>query len=136
MKRNTIKRLIMALILTLGGLISLPSYSWPEVDHMNMCGAPAKVVRAYDGNFRSWAAHDNYIAKRGNAYYYRTMCPNVKAVKNYKKAKKRVVRKAKRIARSTKAKSFKRRVKYNEKADCIRVDRMNVSGPAVRVVRR
>ncbi len=154
---NTIKKYLLPLALLLGSMVSMPAYAWPDVDHMNMCGAPAKVARSYAGDFKSWAAYDNYVAKRGKAHYFRTMCPQVKAVKNYKKVanvankvakrtakkavkrtvKKRAVRKSTpRIARSTKAKSFKRRVKYNEKADCVRVDRMNASGAAVRVVRR
>ena len=148
MKRNTIKRLIMALILTLGGLISLPSYSWPEVDHMNMCGAAAKVDRTYGGNFKGWAARDQFVTqKRRAGAYYRANCPKtvapvkkvakkkVYAKKEKRTYKKKVVRKV-RIAKSSKAKSFRKKVKYDEHADCVRVDRMNGYGSAVKVVRR
>lgn len=149
MKNNTFKRLIMALILTLGGLISIPSYAWPEVDHMNMCGAAAKVTRAYGGNFRGWAAHDKFVGYKTRAgYYYRNNCPSTKSpVKMAKKVKKvtkrkvvkksykKVVKKT-RIVKSSKAKSFKKRVKYDMHADCARVDRMNGYGAATRVIRR
>ena len=154
MKINSIKKLVLALIFTVGSFMTLPAYAWPDVDHMNMCGAAAKTVRAYGGNFRGWAAHDNYIAQRGGAkYYFRTMCPETKAVKMkkavYKKRAAKKVKKvikvnkinneAKRPVKVTAVKKVKRKVKstYNHKLDCARVDGMNASNSsAVRVVRR
>ena len=131
------KKWFLGLAFTLSSLLTLPTYAWPEVDHMNMCGAAAKPVHA---GWQGWAQHDRYIAKRGNAYYLRTNCPTtvapVKKAKSYKKVAKvaKVVkaRKSVRIAKSSKAKSFKRKVKYDMHADCARVDKMNASGPAVR----
>ncbi|MFW5432510.1 MAG: hypothetical protein ACKE5Q_06960 [Methylophilaceae bacterium] len=127
----SMKKWMLGLVLTLGSLLTLPAYAWPEVDHMNMCGSATKAVQ---GGFTNWAQYDRYVAKRGNAYYLRTNCPNtvapakksapVKKAK-YTAVKKRAVRKSVRIAKSSKARSFKRRVKYDEKADCARVDRMN-----------
>ena len=148
MKMNSIKKLVLALIFTVGSFMTLPAYAWPDVDHMNMCGAPAKSVRAYGGNFRGWAAHDNYIAQRGGGkYYFRTMCPETKASKMkkgaYKKKAVEKVRKVRKVAkRPVKIRAVKRvkrisRAKYNEKVDCARVDRMNASNmSAVKVVRR
>jgi len=134
------KRLILSLLLTIGSFLTLPAYAWPEVDHMNMCGGAAKTVRAYGGNFRGWAAHDNYIAYRGKAYYLRSNCPTtvapVKKAAKKKVVKRKVAAKPVRIAKSSKAKAFKRTVKYDLHADCVQVDRMNSSGPAVRQVRR
>ncbi len=121
----SMKKWILGLVLTLGSMVTFPAYAWPEVDHMNMCGSPTKAVQ---GGFKSWAQYDQYVAKRGNAYYLRTNCPSIVApVKKakYVPAKKRIIRKSVRIAKSSKAKNFKRRVKYDEKADCARVDRMN-----------
>ena len=148
MNKYTIKRLIMALILTVGSLISLPSYAWPEVDHMNMCGAAAKVDRAYGGNFKGWVARDRFVTqKRRAGAYYRANCPETVApvkkaskkkiyVKKAKRTYKKKVVKKVRIAKSSKAKSFRKKVKYDEHADCVRVDKMNAYGPATRVVRR
>jgi len=133
---------LLSLFLLIASVLTLPAYAWPEVDHMNMCGAPVKVDRAYAGGFRGWAAHDIYTNyKRRAGYYYRTNCPGTKAPVKAKKVykKKRIVKRATkktRIARSSKAKSFTRKVKYDKHADCVRVDGMNRSGPAVRVVRR
>ncbi len=150
MKINSIKKLVLALIFTVGSFMTLPAYAWPDVDHMNMCGTPAKTVRAYGGSFRGWADHDNYIAQRvGAKYYFRTMCPETKAVKMKKAAyKKPVMKKAKKAVvkktaiKVTKVKAVKKvkrvsKSKYNEKLDCARVDRMNASNmSAVRVIRR
>ena len=118
MKLFSMKKWMLGLVLTLGSFLTLPAYAWPEVDHMNMCGSPTKAVQA---GFTNWAQYDRYVAKRGNAYYLRTNCPNI--VAPVKKVAKKTYRK--RFAKSLKAKSFKRRVKYDEKADCARVDRMN-----------
>ena len=140
------KGLSLALLLILGSFLTLPAHAWPEVDHMNMCGAPAKVVQAYGGAFRGWQAHDKYIAnKNRTGYYYKTNCPQtvasvkakpVKTKKVAKKAiKKRVIvkkRKSVRIAKSRKAKSFKRKVKYDLHADCVRVDRLNSYGASIK----
>ena len=141
----TMRKLVLSLILTIGSFLTLPAYAWPEVDHMNMCGAAAKTVRAYGGSFRGWQAHDNFVGYRNRAgYYYRNNCPEtvapVKKVakKTYKKPAKKVYKKRVkkvRIAKSSKARKFKRRVKYDEHADCARVDRMNGYGSAV-VVKR
>ena len=147
------RKILLSVILTLGSLLTLPAYAWPEVDHMNMCGSAVKVARAYDGEFRGWKAHDTYVNYRERAgYYYRNNCPSIVApVKPYKKkvnkaaVKKAVVKKAtstkalktkgttrkELIAKSSKAKAFKRKVTYDKHADCARVDKMNGSGPAV-----
>jgi len=100
---------------------------------MNMCGAAVKKIRAYSGDNRSWEARDNYIKHLGAQYYYLANCPQSKATKNYKgkdwtpgakmPAKPKVHKK--QIKKSHKK-------KYNKKADCIAVDRLNTSGPAVR----
>lgn len=141
----TMRKLVLSLILTIGSFLTLPAYAWPEVDHMNMCGAPVKTIRAYGGNFRGWPARDNFVGYLKRAgYYYRTNCPNTSAPvkkvakKTYKKpAKKAYKKRVKnvRIAKSSKARTSKRRVKYDEHADCARVDRMNSYGSAV-VVKR
>ncbi len=131
------KKLLLPLLLTFASLFSLPAFAWPEVDHMNMCGTAVKVDRSYGGNFRGWPAHDNFINyKKRAGYYFRNNCPTIKApIKSAKKTYKKVVKKKARIAKSSKAKAFRRSVKYDEKADCARVDRMNGVGSAV-VVKR
>ena len=85
------KRLVTALILSVASFITLPAFSWPDVDHMNMCGDPAKTVRAYGGSHQGWDARDHYISTRGMAYYFRTMCPDTKEVKMKKAAYKKPV---------------------------------------------
>ena len=134
---RNMKSWLLGLLFTATSVLTLPAYAWPEVDHMNMCGAATKVVQAYGGNWKGWNQHDKYIASRGTAYYLRSNCPKtvapVKSAK-VKSAAKKVYNKPviiSRIAKSTKAKSFKRTVKYDEKADCARVDRMNGYGSAV-----
>ena len=130
------KRWFLGVALALSSVLTLPTYAWPDVDHMNMCGAATKPVQA---GFRGWAQYDQYVARRGNAYYYRTNCPNTVASKAPRKAAKKAVAKKsyrkvvkrKRIAKSSKAKRFKRKVKYDKHADCVRVDKMNGVGPAV-----
>ena len=89
MNMSLIKRLVSALILSVGSFLTLPAYAWSDVDHMNMCGAPANTVRAYGGSQQGWNARDNYISARGMAYYFRTMCPETKAVKIKKAAYKK-----------------------------------------------
>ena len=134
MKIVSIKRLVLALILGLGSVMTLPAYAWPDTDEMNMCGAAVKKVRGYDGNHRGWAAHDNYVAHLGKGYYQRTNCPESKATKNYKgkywtpKAKmaKKSMKKAKPVMMK------KHKSKAPMKADaCIVTDRLNSTGPAV-----
>ena len=142
MNKPTLKKLLLSLFLIISGLLTSSAYAWPEVDHMNMCGAASKVSQKYAGNFKGWAARDHYVNKiRRAGYYYKANCP--KTVAPAKKSAKKMIKKAKlvkaktkRIARSGKAKSFKRKVKYDKHADCVRVDGMNQSGPAVRVLRR
>ena len=144
MNKPAIKKLLLSLFLTIGSLLSSSVYAWPEVDHMNMCGAATKVTQAYAGSFKGWAARDSYVNKvRRAGYYYRNNCPKTVApVKKqaYKKVamkvKKTSTAKSKRIVRSSKAKSFKKKVKYDKHADCVRVDGMNQSGPVIRVVRK
>ena len=129
-----INKWLLGLVLTVSSILTLPAYAWPEVDHMNMCGAATKVVRA---GWQGWAQHDRYIAKRGNGYYLQNNCPTTVApVKKAASAKRRAVKKSyrkagrrsARIAKSSKAKSFRRKVKYDEHADCARVDRVNGYG--------
>jgi len=173
MSNSAIRKLVLSLILTIGSLFTLPSFAWPEVDHMNMCGAAAKTSRVYAGNFKGWQARDNYVAGKARAgKYYRTNCPEIVAPVKKVVRKARKVRKNKRrsayvtkcryvkkctkvkrsrskrasrkkrakryprIARSSKARRFKRKVKYDKHADCVRVDRVNGYGSPVRVVRR
>ncbi|KAG1694928.1 hypothetical protein GQR58_006858 [Nymphon striatum] len=119
--------------------MSLPAYAWPDTDEMNMCGTAIKNVRSYGGDFRGWAAHDNYISQRGKAYYFRTNCPESKATKNYKGkdwtpgAKMRAKPKMhkKRMHKKHKKHMHKKHHAHNPNhknhADCIRVDKMNNS---------
>lgn len=142
MNKPVLKKLLLSLFLTIGSLLTTSAFAWPEVDHMNMCGSAAKMSQTYAGSFKGWAARDNHVNKvRRGGYYYRTNCPKTVAPVKKKTSKNTVMKvvkttkKTKRIARSSKAKSFKRRVKYDEHADCVRVDGMNQSGAAVRVVK-
>jgi len=138
----SVKRLVLALILSVGSFLTLPAYAWQDVDHMNMCGSPAKTVRSYGNNWQGWSNHDRYIEQRGMAYYFRTMCPETTAVKMKKAAyKKPAIKKAvkKAMIKKTKIKPIrsitKRRI-YNHKLDCARVDNLNGTGAIVRVIRR
>jgi len=169
MSNLVIRKLVLSLILTIGSLLTLPSFAWPEVDHMNMCGAAAKVSRTYAGNFKGWQSRDRYVAGKAQAgQYYRENCPRTFAPSNVapaykvvrkarkvrrykrrskyitkcryvrkctrvKRSKRKVSRKKRakkypRIARSSKARRFKRRVRYDKHADCVRVDRVNRAG--------
>jgi hypothetical protein len=139
------KKLLLTVILTLGSFMTLPAFAWPEVDHMNMCGPATRVVRAYKGDSQGFVQRDRYIAKRGNAYYYRTNCPNIKAplTKVASKQSKTVYKKARQIRKTGKAKKIIKKLRhsgykstYDEHADCARVDRVNGYGRPVRVVRR
>lgn len=143
MNKPTIKKLLLSLSLMISSLLATSAYAWPEVDHMNMCGSATKVSQTYAGSFKGWAARDNFVNKlRRGGYYYRTNCPKIVAPIKKKVSNKSVmsvvkkIKKANPIVRSSKAKSFKRTVKYDEHADCVRVDRMNQTGTAVRVVRK
>ena len=156
MRTYSAKKMVLVLMLAVGSFITQPAYAWKDVDHMNMCGPAVKTVRAYNGGFQGWNAHDSYIAKRGMAYYFRTMCPETKAVKMkkkkaYKKAmpKKPAVKKPavempekpempemkKDSEPKVKIKAVKRIAKstYNKKLDCERVDRLNLLGLAVQM---
>lgn len=147
MKIVSIKRLVLALALTLGSVMTLPAYAWPDTDEMNMCGAAIKTVRAYSGDHHSWAAHDNYVAQRGKAYYQRTNCPQSKATKNYKgknwapgskmRAKHKMHKK--HMYKKHSKHMHKRHMKHHMKhhghnpkhknhADCVRTDRLNNAG--------
>ncbi len=136
----SIKRLVLALILGIGSVMTLPAYAWPDTDEMNMCGAAVKKMRAYSGDHRGWASHDNYIKHLGAQYYYLANCPQSKATKNYKGkdwtpgAKMAVKHKAhkKHMHKHKKRVMKVHKKKYNKKSDCVAVDRMNTSGPAVR----
>ena len=145
MSNSTIRKLVLSIILTFGSFLSLPSYAWPEVDHMNMCGPAAKTSRTYGGEFKGWQSRDRYVANNRRAgYYYRNNCPGtaapvkkvIKKARKVKRTKKRASKKYPYIAKSSKARKFKRTVKYDKHADCVQVDRMNTSGSAVKVVRR
>ena len=148
MKIVSIKRLFLALTLGLASVMTLPAHAWPDTDEMNMCGAAVKNVRSYGGNHRGWAEHDNYIAQRGNAYYYRTNCPQSKAIKNYKgknwaprTKKMRVKHKMHKKHMQHKKHMYKHHKKYLNKhhknhTDCVRVDRMNNGGATVRKATR
>jgi hypothetical protein len=119
----SMKKWMFGLVLTLGGILTMPAYAWPEVDHMNMCGSATKAVK---GGFTTWADYDRYVAKRGKAYYLRTNCPNTVApVKAKKVAYKKVAKKAPVYAKTVSIKAIVKRATYNEKLDCARVDRMN-----------
>ena len=139
MKIHLTKRFVLALFLTMGSFFTLPAYAWPDVDHMNMCGAAAKSVQTYGGNFKGWNAHDIYLFQRGSDYYFRTMCPETVAVKMKKAAYKKSVKKApKLIITSVVEKQVLKRISrshYNEKLDCARVDRMNGLGMVVKRIR-
>ncbi len=154
----SVKRLVVTLILSVGCFITIPAYAWPDVDHMNMCGSPVKTVRAYSGNHQGWNSRDNFISTRGMAYYFRTMCPETKAVKMKKAAyKKPVIKKVsnekketvkvskkeagkevvvKKTIEKNPIRAIKKRSTYNHKLDCERVDKLNGTGAIVRVVRR
>ena len=122
----SIKKGILALVLTLGSFLTLPAFAWPEVDHMNMCGSATKAVQ---GGFTNWVQYDRYVAKRGKAYYLRTNCPNTVAStkKSYAKkvAYKKVAARAPNYAKPINIKKISKRSTYNEKLDCARVDLMN-----------
>lgn len=136
------RKAVLAFILTVGSLFTLPAFAWPEVDHMNMCGSATKVVRTYGGASQGWAQRDHYLERRGNAYYFRANCPDTKAPVKKAKAKtaynamKKSV--AKKAVKTVQVKKITKRLRggYDEHADCVQVDRMNNYGRAVNVVGR
>ena len=152
MNKVSIKRLVLTLILGLSSVMTLPAYAWPDTDEMNMCGAATKIVQAYGGDHRNWAAHDNYVAQRGNAYYQRTNCPQSKATKNYKRknwtpgAKMRMKPKAHKknahkkhtkhmqMKHSKKMHKLHQNTNHKKNADCIRTDALNNGGAIVKKV--
>ncbi len=149
MKIVSIKRLLLTLSLTLGSVMTLPAYAWPDTDEMNMCGAAIKTVRNYAGDHLSWAAHDNYVAQRGKAYYQRTNCPQSKATKNYKGKNWTPRNKKMRVKHKMHKKHAYKHHKHHSKqhvrkhghnpkhknhADCIRTDRLNNGGAIVKKV--
>lgn len=75
------KKLSLAFILTLMALFAAPAHAWPEVDHMNMCGAAAKVIRDYKGNPKSWHDRDKYTESRKATLYFQANCPETVAGK-------------------------------------------------------
>lgn len=75
------KKLSLAFIITLMTLFAAPAHAWPEVDHMNMCGAAAKVIRDYKGNPKAWSDRDKYTESRKAALYFRANCPETVAGK-------------------------------------------------------
>lgn len=143
MKIVSIKRLVLALILGLGSVMTLPAYAWPDIDEMNMCGAAVKNVRSYGSDHRGWAARDNYIAHRGKAYYHRTNCPQSKATKNYKGKNWTPNTEMRTKAKVHKKDAHKHHKKHSRKhhgqhnthhknhADCIRTDHLNSTGAIV-----
>lgn len=84
------KKLSISLIFTLMAVFANSAYAWPEVDHMNMCGSAAKVIRDYKGNAKAWSNRDLYTESRKAALYFQANCPNTKAGKIEKAVAKRV----------------------------------------------
>ena len=84
------KKLSLSLIFTLMAVFANSAYAWPEVDHMNMCGSAAKVIRDYKGNPQAWQNRDMYTDSRKAALYFQANCPETKAGKIEKAVAKRV----------------------------------------------
>ncbi len=100
MSNSTIRKLVLSIIFTFFSFFTLPSYAWPEVDHMNMCGPAAKTSRVYRGEFKGWQSRDQYVVNnRRTGYYYRTNCPGTVA------PVKKVVRKARKVRKSRRKRS-------------------------------
>lgn len=78
------KKLSLAFIITLMAIFASPAHAWPEVDHMNMCGAAAKVIRDYKGNPKAWSDRDKYTESRKAALYFKANCPETVAGKTEK----------------------------------------------------
>lgn len=131
-------KLLFGVLITLGGLFTSPVFAWPEVDHMNMCGPAVKVVRAYPGSSQGFAQRDQYLEKRGMAYYFRSNCPEVKTPVKKSKTKRSYLSGKLKNGKGVKARKITRQLRgsYDKHADCARVDRLNSYGLPVRVVRR
>ena len=84
------KKLSISLIFTLMTVFASSAHAWPEVDHMNMCGAASKVIRDYKGNPQAWQNRDLYTESRKAALYFQANCPETKAGKIEKAVAKRV----------------------------------------------
>ena len=84
------KKLSISLIFTLMTVFASSAHAWPEVDHMNMCGAASKVIRDYKGNPKAWTNRDMYTESRKAALYFQANCPETKAGKIEKAVAKRV----------------------------------------------
>ncbi|PWQ97027.1 hypothetical protein [Leucothrix pacifica] len=84
------KKLSTSLIFTLMAVFANSAYAWPEVDHMNMCGAASKVIRDYKGNPQAWNNRDMYTESRKATLYFQANCPETKAGKIEKAVVKRV----------------------------------------------
>jgi len=159
------KKILLAFVFTATSFITLPAFSWPEVDHMNMCGTASKVVRTYAGSWQGWEQHDRYVSQRGNAYYFNHNCPQTSApvvkAKQMTTVKKSVMAYKPRTPKALSANSTaitgkikpessskwlierskrlvvsKRKGGYDKHADCERVDRMNNYGRPLKVIRR
>lgn len=85
------KKLSIPLIFMLTTVFMSASHAWPEVDHMNMCGAAAKVIRDYKGNPKAWSNRDMYTESRKATLYFQANCPETKAGKIEKAVTKQVV---------------------------------------------
>ena len=127
MSNSTIKKLVLSLILTIASLFTLPTYAWPEVDTMNMCGSAVKTARAYGGGFKGWQSRDQYVNQKSRTgAYYQNNCPGtiapakaypakraVKRVRKVRKARKaRKTRKVRRARKARKSRSRKSRKRY------------------------
>lgn len=155
------KKILLAFVFVTSNLITLPAFSWPEVDHMNMCGPATKVVRSYAGHWQGWKQHDRYISRRGNAYYFKHNCPETsaplekavvkKSAMTYKSGAATVEKNQTKVTalkgnrkprsdwlikRSKRLVFSKRKDGYDKHADCMRVDRLNNYGRPLNVIRR
>lgn len=78
------KKLSLAFIILLMTIFAAPAHAWPEVPHMNMCGAAAKVIRDYKGNPKSWSDRDKYTESHKATLYFKANCPETVAGKTEK----------------------------------------------------
>ncbi len=122
MSYSAIRKLVLSLILITGSLMTLPTYAWPEVDHMNMCGSAVKTARAYSGGFRGWSSHDRYVAlKSQSGAYYRANCPDIVAPVNARPAKK-VLRKKRRVRKTRRrSRRYVTKCRYVKRCTKVRV---------------
>ncbi|PID45442.1 MAG: hypothetical protein CSB47_08540 [Proteobacteria bacterium] len=84
------KKFTIPLIVTLMTAFTGLAHAWPEVDHMNMCGAAVKVIRDYQGDPKSWNDRDKYTELRKAKLYFQANCPETKAGKTEKTVSKKV----------------------------------------------